>query len=69
MAMLAQVLLELLPKRGQHRRGEDLDSADRAEDVGGHHQPAGLEAQVRVDGAADPLEGGAALAFHMFSRR
>jgi len=40
----------------EHRRPEQQDLGDGPDDVGNHHQPAGEEAKVGVDRAANPLE-------------
>jgi hypothetical protein len=40
----------------QHRGAEKEDLGHRPDDVGGDHQPAGQDAQVRVDSPADPFE-------------
>jgi hypothetical protein len=46
---------------GQHRRAEHDDLGHRPDDVARDHEPAGQEAEVRVNRAAHPLERRAAV--------
>jgi len=58
MPISAQVLPELEVKTARTAGPDDFDAGHRSDDVTGDHQPAGHESEVRVDRAADPLEGG-----------
>src|SRR6202041_2415959 len=40
-----------------HRGAEQQNLGPGPDDVRGDHQPAGEEAEIRIDGAADPFEG------------
>ena len=56
-------------EHGKYARPEVLDAGDGTDNGRSDHQPAGHEAQVRVDRPANPLEGRAAVSVHLFSRR
>jgi hypothetical protein len=43
-------------EHSEHGGAEQEDLGHRPDDVGGDHQPAGQDAQVRVDSPADPFE-------------
>ena len=60
-ADIAPTLSAELAEDREHRRAEDDDLGDRADDVANNHQPAGQEAEVRIDGPPDPLERRAAV--------